>query len=478
MHPDLEVEAELEQLMATLAESDLESEAEWETRGSPPCSGPTRMVVSRFPRYGENIAALPPAEQQRVRQIASVILSSRHAGCSPILQIDLAGHADRDSQRGPAFEHRISARRALALQRALQQMIANPAISSRIVWQARGSGARNLVAKNPKNESERARNRRVEVVLSSRISAPYPVLVRAPGIGYTWTTRESARAVSGVREAESPLTFPDPVPISDSLRAPFKWICSLIVDFGPEPGPVVTGNRVIATGTGTLISSRHVLTAGHVLLSQGKLRKDIFGNPVNSTLAALSVTAIPGRDGGKVPVLEPLGRHSAIHFRVSPAWKDSYATNRAFDYGLITLDEPLPASYGFWPSGRGQILPPSDSGLKDKVAHCSGYPSSFCPPPDPALTVQCNDTNRGKVQFQMSGKVTSLSPELIETQMKIAGGHSGSPTWLLGPNDSINLVGIASASRIQAPEIAVRIRSALLDKIRAWMREDGVRPSF
>jgi V8-like Glu-specific endopeptidase len=78
----------------------------------------------------------------------------------------------------------------------------------------------------------------------------------------------------------------------------------------------------------------------------------------------------------------------------------------------------------------------------------------------------------------MSGNVTSASPELIETQMKIAGGHSGSPTWLLGPNDSMNLVGIATASRMQAPEIAVRIRSAMLDKIRAWMREDGVRPTF
>jgi V8-like Glu-specific endopeptidase len=366
----------------------------------------------------------------------------------------------------------------LALQRALQQLIANPAISSRIVWQARGSGARNLVVKNTKNESDRARNRRVEVVLSPRISATYPVLVRLPGIGYTWTVRGSAPAVSAAREAESPLTFPDPAPISDSLRVPYKWICSLIVDFGPEPGPVVTGNRVIVRGTGTLISRRHVLTAGHVLLSQGQLRKDIFGSPLDSTLAALSVTAIPGRDGGRVPAVEPLGRHSAAHTRVSPTWKDSYATNRAFDYGLITLDEPLPASYGFWSSGKSQILPPSDSGLKDKVAHCSGYPGSFCPPPDPAVTVPCDDTNRGTVQFQMSGNVTSVSPELIETQMKIAGGHSGSPTWLLGPNDSMNLVGIATASRMQAPEIAVRIRSALLDKIRAWMREDGVRPTF
>lgn len=478
MHLDHEVEAELEQLMAILEESDLESEVEQGANGHPSCPGPTRMVVSNFPRYQEEIAALPPSEQQKVRQLASVILSSWHTGCTPILQVDLVGHADRDFQRGPAFEHRVSTRRALALQRALQQIIANPAISSGIVWRARGSGARNLVVNNPKNESERARNRRVEVVLLHRISATFPVLEKLPGAGYTWTASGPASAMPDVGEAESPLVFPDPAPISDSQQMPYKWICSLIVDFGPEPGPVVTGRRMIALGSGTLIGSRHVLTAGHVLLTRGPLRNDIFGHPADPTVAALSVTVIPGRDGGKVPAIEPVGRRRAVNTRVSPAWKDSFATNRAFDYGLITLDEPLPASYGFWSSGKSQILPPSDSGLKDKVAHCSGYPGAFCPPPDPTFTVPCNDTNRGAVQFQMTGNIINLSSELIETQMKIAGGHSGSPTWLLGQNDSMNLVGIATASKIESPEIAVRIRSSIVEKIRSWMREDGVRPTF
>jgi hypothetical protein len=195
-------------------------------------------------------------------------------------------------------------------------------------------------------------------------------------------------------------------------------------------------------------------------------------------LDATSVTVVPGRDGGKVPALAPAGSRHASKTRVSPAWKQSDATNRAFDYGLITLDEPLPASYGFWSSGNFQILPPSDPALKGKVTHCSGYPGDFCPPPDPALSVRCNDTNRGTVQYQMSGDVTNVSAELIETQMQIAGGHSGSPTWLLGSNNSMILVGIASASRVHAPEVAVRIRTALLEKIRAWMREDGVRPTF
>ena len=478
MHRDFELEADLEDLIAAFAESDLESEAEWEAVGAPTCPSPTRVTVSSFPRYAENIGSLPLTEQQRVRQIAGLILNSYRPGCSPVLQVDLVGHADRDFQRGPAFEHQISVRRALALQRTLQQLLNNPPISSRIVWQARGVGARRLVVRSPGTERERASNRRVDVVLSLHISASYPVLVKHPAFGYTWTMRSAAPAMPAAGAAEHELlTFPDPLPVSDSLQVPFKWICSLLVDFGPEPGPIVTGNRIGARGTGTLISGRHVLTAGHALLSQGPEKKDILGNPLDSTLPALSVTVIPGRDGGKVPAVEPQGRVSATKTRVSPAWKQSNATNRAFDYGLITLDQPLPASYGFWSSGKSRILPAADSVLKGQAAHCSGYPA-FCPPPNPAGTVPCDRTTRGSVQFLMSGNVTDTSPELMETQMKIAEGHSGSPTWLLASTGAMNLVGIASASRAQAPEIAVRIRSSMLQKLRGWMLEDGVTASF
>jgi V8-like Glu-specific endopeptidase len=282
-----------------------------------------------------------------------------------------------------------------------------------------------------------------------------------------------------MREAEAHVTFPDPTGVLNSLQTPYRWICSLLVDFGPEVlHGVVTGKRILASGTGTLISNRHVLTAGHVLLTQGPPEKDIFGTEIHPSSPALSVTVIPGRDGGKTPPVEPQGRHNAAKTRVSPAWKDSNSTNRAFDYGLITLDQPLPADYGFWSGTGSQILPLSDSGIKDKVAHCSGYPGKGCPPPDPSGTVRCSTANQGTVQFQMSGDVTGVSPELLETQMKIAEGHSGSPTWIPNSSGAPNLVGIASASRVQVPEIAVRIRIGLLDKIRAWMREDGVRPTF
>jgi V8-like Glu-specific endopeptidase len=364
-------------------------------------------------------------------------------------------------------------------------LIGNPAILSRIAWQARGVGARKLIVPDPKSEFERARNRRVDVVLSNRISALFPILVKRPGIGYGWTV---AAAVPGraSREAEYQLlTFPEPRGVIDSRQVPYKWICSLIVDFGPEvlPGPIVTGRRIGARATGTLISNRHVLTAGHALLTQGPPTKNIFGESKGSTSEALSVTVIPGRDGGKAPAVEPAGRRQAIKTRVSPAWKQSNATNRAFDYGLITLDQPVSSDYGFWSSGQSRIVPLSDPALKGKVAHCSGYPGELCPPPDPTTTVRCDqakqdDPLKGTVQYQMSGNVSSVSAELLETEMHILEGHSGSPTWLLASNGAMNMVGIASASRGQVPEVAVRIRSAILDNLRAWISQDGVRPAF
>jgi outer membrane protein OmpA-like peptidoglycan-associated protein len=263
VHPDLELEAELKELMTALAEAGLESEAEWEAAGGPSCPSPMQVTVARFPRYAEAVASLPPTEQRKVREIVGVILGSHRPGCKPVLQVDLVGHADRDYQRGPAFEQRMSTRRALALLRALQQLIGSEAISSSIAWQARGVGARKLLVNNPRNESDRARNRRVDVVLSAQISANYPILIKDPVVGYTWAVSGLVPGLPTVEGAEYELTFPTPTPVFDSLQVPYKWICSLTVDFGPEvlPGPIVTGRRIFARATGTLISGRHALTA-------------------------------------------------------------------------------------------------------------------------------------------------------------------------------------------------------------------------
>lgn len=162
-----EFEAVLNELMAALSEGDLETEGEWEAEEAPSCPRLAAVTVTGFPRYAETIASLPTAEQQKVRQLAGIVVSSYRPGCHQVRRVELVGHADRDYQRGPGFEQRISAQRALTVQRAIQQLIGNPAIRSRIVWNTRGAGAGNLVVPSPRNEAERSRNRRVEVALST-----------------------------------------------------------------------------------------------------------------------------------------------------------------------------------------------------------------------------------------------------------------------------------------------------------------------
>jgi outer membrane protein OmpA-like peptidoglycan-associated protein len=139
-------------------------EQEWEQARS--CPGPRRETVSGFPRHQNSVRSLLPAEQHKIRNIAQLIRRSFQPGCPPIRTVRLMGHADRDMQRGPAFEKRISFDRARAVVQALKGLIGSPAISSRIAWQPGGVGASSLIVPSPRTEPERARNRRVEILLS------------------------------------------------------------------------------------------------------------------------------------------------------------------------------------------------------------------------------------------------------------------------------------------------------------------------
>ena len=79
-----------------------------EQKQPPVCPRPSRQIVSGFPRHANTLNSLPGAEQEKIRITARLILRSFQPGCQPILTVSLLGHADRDVQRGPAFEKRIS----------------------------------------------------------------------------------------------------------------------------------------------------------------------------------------------------------------------------------------------------------------------------------------------------------------------------------------------------------------------------------
>jgi hypothetical protein len=129
---------------------------------------PIRVPVSGFARYSNSPASLRPSEQAKLHNIARLIVESMQPGARPILMVTVVGHADRDlarERREPGFMTRISRERALATQQALQRLINNPRISSRVRWRIHAVGGAQPVVFNPSNEMERRRNRRVVIVL-------------------------------------------------------------------------------------------------------------------------------------------------------------------------------------------------------------------------------------------------------------------------------------------------------------------------
>jgi hypothetical protein len=132
------------------------------------CPSPTRVTVAGFSRYSNSVASLPGSEQIGVKNVASLILRSFRPGCQPIVAVRIVGHADYDpfGERSELdLMLKISRARALAVKQALERLINNRAISSRIAWDVRGVGASQLVVPNPTTEAGRRHNRRVEIWL-------------------------------------------------------------------------------------------------------------------------------------------------------------------------------------------------------------------------------------------------------------------------------------------------------------------------
>jgi hypothetical protein len=163
---ELEEEAEFEispeHELQSYPISESVAETEWEQMLG--CPRPTRIVVSGFPRYSIAVTSLPKSEQNRIKGVASLIARSFRPGCRPIRHVRIVGYADRDLQRGPAFEKSVSLRRAVSVQRALQGQLRTRGVSSPLFWSAFGVGAARRAIPAPTTEQQRALNRRVEIL--------------------------------------------------------------------------------------------------------------------------------------------------------------------------------------------------------------------------------------------------------------------------------------------------------------------------
>jgi protein involved in polysaccharide export with SLBB domain len=170
---ELEQEFEEEQPLAWNRLGEVEHREELEQALG--CSAPTRITVSGFPRFSNSVAHLLPNEQAKIRNVAGLILRSFRPGCRPLSKVRLVGHADSDLQRErtePGFMMRISGERALAVRRALERLLNNRALSSRIAWSIAGAGASQLAVPNASTEAARRRNRCVQILLAEQTAGP------------------------------------------------------------------------------------------------------------------------------------------------------------------------------------------------------------------------------------------------------------------------------------------------------------------
>lgn len=308
--------------------------------------------------------------------------------------------------------------------------------------------------------------------------------------------------------------------IGDTIKAPYRWICLLVLVF-PDPDrserSILFGK--LGFGSGLLIGARHILTAAHNLY--GSFTRS---DGVQLKLPTSAVIVIPGHNSLLAGSPFPFGiyfssqRDTRPFFRIPDKWRETFLPR--YDFGLIRLDESIGRRrfpslngkpLGWWGNrdfGHGTYLAPHTPETRKRFENLAitacGYPgdklSIFGASQwlangkvrndllDNTIgnysgeikdceeirgTEACNDEryiNRMRTYLRLYEGSMGLLAHTADT----VAGNSGGPIWMkrADPDGSVRrrLVAIVNLADVFNPfNIGTLLTPGIFEQIRKWM---------
>lgn len=224
------------------------------------------------------------------------------------------------------------------------------------------------------------------------------------------------------------------IAIKPTNLLPWEAVCQLTIYY----------KGGLANGTGWLLNSTTLVTAGHCIFSEE------FGHvegEVDYRWADYVEIYLPEKNA-----LTPSFASETVHrdqdgFRVSDKWKSDQNSN--FDYGVLRLKTQLLNSANW-------LEPVVKSDLKEDI-YISGYPE---------------DKEPGK-QYHATGKVKTVTPNQIQHFVDTNTGDSGAPV-LIKVGEKYQVVGIHSGPAPNPSDnynVAVLINDEVLKWLNQWKQE-------
>lgn len=224
---------------------------------------------------------------------------------------------------------------------------------------------------------------------------------------------------------EAVIVEDDRQPVENADERPFRWICSLVI---------TAANGTRWQGTGWVVGPRTVITAGHVVYMPSQ------GGWVSA------VEVYPGRSAELQP---PAATAAELHS--VQGWVQEHVS--AYDYGALTLSQPLQEGYGYF-----GFAACNDATLSSALINIAGYPT------DKPMGTMWGNTRR----------LSSVGTDVLLYTIDTFGGMSGAPLVHWDAGDFI-VVGIHNYGDV-AGNLATRINRDVFRNIELW-RSLNVQPS-